>query len=242
MRELYLQDLLADPAGGNAGQPLAISRFPYIIGRQRDCDGRFESLWVSRRHCRFFLVGDQVWVEDLGSRNGTLLNGEPLRYPHAVLDGDRFELAGMVFQVHLPAASAAPAPASQQHGPTAPPNQPRQPILVVEDNPETAQTLAMLLRQWGHEVAVAHDGPQAISLARESRPRTVLLDIGLPGMDGYEVAKQLRTQAGLGETLLVAMTGCQDETANRSESAGLHALLPKPVAPDALRELIDCLP
>jgi pSer/pThr/pTyr-binding forkhead associated (FHA) protein len=61
MREVYLQDLLADQASGDAGHSLAITRFPYVIGRHTDCDGRFGSPWISRRHCRFYLTGDEVW-------------------------------------------------------------------------------------------------------------------------------------------------------------------------------------
>jgi CheY-like chemotaxis protein len=238
MCQVYLHD-----ATGHFGHSVAITRFPYVIGRQPDCDGRFGALWVSRRHCRFFLVGGEVWLEDLGSRNGTILNGEQLRCARPVQDGDRLEFAGMAFQVQLSESGAAPSPGPEGKVGSAPRSDQRHQILVVDENANTAETLAMLLRQWGHEVAIAHDGPQAISLARESRPQTVLLDIGLPGMDAYEVARQLRTQAGLREALLVAMTGCQDAgTLFRSQHAGLHARLTKPVAPDALRELIDCIP
>jgi CheY-like chemotaxis protein len=244
MREIYLQDLLAGRASGNAGHSFAITRFPYVIGRQPDGDARFGALWVSRRHCRFFLLGDEVWLEDLGSRNGTTLNGEFLTCPRPVREGDRIEMAGMAFQVRLPAAvGAAPVLSTQEHCQAAPRKQLRQQILVVDNNANTAETLAMLLRQWGHEVAVAHDGPEAVSLAQESHPKTVLLDMALPGMDGYEVARRLRTQVGLREALLIALTGCQDEgNPNRFRDAGLHALLAKPIAPDALRELIDWLP
>jgi CheY-like chemotaxis protein len=243
MRDISLHDLQTDRVSGHAGHSFTITRFPYLIGRQPDCDGRFGALWVSRRHCRFFLVKDDVWVEDLGSRNGTFVNGEELRCPRLVQDGDRIELAGMAFQVQLQAASAAPAPGQPGAGNTAPDERSRRQILVVEDNTSMAETLAMLLRQWGHEVAVARDGPEAITLALENHPKTVLVNIGSPAMDGYEIAKRLRTQAGLQEALLIAMTGRQDEVnASRSEDAGLHALLTKPVTPDALRELIECFP
>jgi CheY-like chemotaxis protein len=225
----------------SAGHSLAITRFPHVIGRQTDCDSRFGSPWVSRRHCRYYLTGDDVWLEDLGSRSGTLLNGEHLQYPRPVKDGDRFELAGMAFQVRLPGAPATLALSAHENRQATPHELRQQQVLVVEDNSDAAATLAMLLRRWGHEVAVAHNGPEAISLAQATHPQTVLLDIRLPGMDGYEVAKRLRTQAGLQDARLVALTGYRDEEdVLRSQDAGLDALLTKPVPPDALRELIEC--
>jgi hypothetical protein len=106
MREVYLLDLLTERVSGSARRSLAITHFPHLIGRHPDCDSRFVAPWVSRRHCRFFLVGDELWLEDLGSRNGTILNGEMLRCPRPVHDGDRFELVGMAFQVRLRGSAA----------------------------------------------------------------------------------------------------------------------------------------
>src|SRR5262245_45802217 len=80
-------------------------------------------------------------------------------------------------------------------------------VLVVEDYPDTRTTLCEMLRGWGHQVDEAADGPAALSSAAAARPDVVLLDIGLPRMDGYEVARQLRALPGLETTLLVAMTG-----------------------------------
>src|SRR6266545_2015760 len=79
-------------------------------------------------------------------------------------------------------------------------------VLVVDDCPDTRATLCALLRGWGREVNEAADGPAALSAASIC-PDVVLLDIGLPGMDGYEVARQLRALPGLKKALLVAMTG-----------------------------------
>jgi hypothetical protein len=106
MHEVYLLDLLTDRASGNVGRLLAMTHFPHVIGRHPDCDSRFGSPWVSRRHCRFFTVRGEVWLEDLGSRNGTILNGEQLHCPRPVHDGDRVELAGMAFQVRLTGGAA----------------------------------------------------------------------------------------------------------------------------------------
>jgi CheY-like chemotaxis protein len=65
-------------------------------------------------------------------------------------------------------------------------------VLVVDDNADAADSLAVLLRMRGHDVRIAHDGPAALTLAEEVRPAIVLMDLGLPGMDGYQVARQLR--------------------------------------------------
>jgi CheY-like chemotaxis protein len=112
-------------------------------------------------------------------------------------------------------------------------------VLVVEDDRDTAVGLARLLQGWGHEVQVAHDGVEALRAARDRRPDTVLLDIRLPGMDGYEVAQQLRAQPGLGDTVLVGITG--DPSAadpQRSQEAGFDRLLTKPVDLQALAGML----
>jgi CheY-like chemotaxis protein len=111
---------------------------------------------------------------------------------------------------------------------------------VVEDNEDAAETLAMLLKEWGHDVQVAHNGPQAIQAAQAHRPDTVLLDIRLPGMDGYQVAQRLRSEAGLEEALLVGMTGYPpEEDRRRQEEGGLQHLLAKPVDPETLHAVIS---
>lgn len=112
-------------------------------------------------------------------------------------------------------------------------------ILVVDDNQDAAQGLAMLLEIKGHEVATAHDGPQALERALEFRPTVVLLDIGLPAMDGYQVARELRRQEGGEEMLLVAVTGYGHESdRQRSRDAGFDHHLLKPVGIEALEELL----
>jgi CheY-like chemotaxis protein len=112
-------------------------------------------------------------------------------------------------------------------------------VLLVDDNVDGAQSLAMLLRLWGHEVAVAHDGAAALPVAAAQRPQIALLDIGLPGMDGYELARRLRAQPGLGQTALVALTGWdQEEDRRRSQEAGFAHHLVKPVDLAALQELL----
>jgi PAS domain S-box-containing protein len=116
-------------------------------------------------------------------------------------------------------------------------------VLVVEDNVDAAESLASLLRLWRHQVSVVQDGQAAIELARAERPQVVLLDIGLPGLDGYQVARRLRNELGLHETLVVAMTGySQPEDRRRSREAGIQYHFVKPVEPVVLQSLLAALP
>jgi CheY-like chemotaxis protein len=110
-------------------------------------------------------------------------------------------------------------------------------ILLVEDSLDSAETLAELLKIWGHDVSLAHTGQEAISAAREYRPEVILLDIGLPDLDGYAVAQRLRDE-GLGGQMLVALTGYSAEIAKERGGAVFDRHLTKPVAPDALAELL----
>jgi signal transduction histidine kinase len=111
-------------------------------------------------------------------------------------------------------------------------------VLVVDDNRDAAESIAMLLRLWGHDVRTALDGRSALEAAQTYRPDVVLLDIGLPNVDGYEVAKQLRHQLGDNGLLLVAVTGYgQTEDRRRSAEAGFNRHLVKPVNPAELEAL-----
>lgn len=119
---------------------------------------------------------------------------------------------------------------------------PKRKLLVVDDNRDAAESMSMLLEMWGHEVAYAYDGPSALRTAQQWRPQAVFLDIGLPGMDGYEVAERLRELPQAKGAVLIAITGYgQDDDRRRSQRAGIDHHLVKPVAPDALRKLIDSL-
>jgi two-component system CheB/CheR fusion protein len=115
-------------------------------------------------------------------------------------------------------------------------------LLVVDDNKDAAESMSMLLEMWGHEVAFAYDGPTALETAEQWQPEAVFLDIGLPGMDGYEVAERMRELPRAKGAVLIAITGYgQDDDRLRSRRAGIDHHLVKPVAPDALRNLIDSL-
>ncbi len=118
-------------------------------------------------------------------------------------------------------------------------SEPRLRVLVVEDNEDVARSLAMLLELWGHEAEVVHRAEAALVAVQRHRPEVVLMDIGLPGMDGYEVAKRLRQQHSAEKVMLVAMTGYgQDEDRRRAEEAGFDHHLVKPVDPDILQDLL----
>jgi CheY-like chemotaxis protein len=123
-----------------------------------------------------------------------------------------------------------------------PPRRPRHRVLVVDDNPDSADSLALLLGMWGHDVRVANDGPAALAAAEAHGPDVVLLDIGLPGMSGYDVARALR-ESRAAPGMIVALTGYgQDEDRRRSLEAGFGHHLVKPVSPAELKQLLDTLP
>src|SRR5262249_50899828 len=112
-------------------------------------------------------------------------------------------------------------------------------VLVVEDCPDSRGSLALLLRAWGHEVCLAADGPSALEAARSFHPQAVVLDISLPGMDGWELGRRLRQQGGLAQALLVARTGRWGQEAEaRSGEAGLDGHLSKPADPEEIRRLL----
>jgi PAS domain S-box-containing protein len=115
-------------------------------------------------------------------------------------------------------------------------------VLVVDDNVDQADSAALLLRVSGHEVRVAYSAPAGLEAAAEYRPHLVLMDIGLPGMDGYEAARRLRQQAGLKDTVLVAVTGYgQESDRQRSREAGFDHHLVKPVNMKELEAVLATL-
>ncbi len=110
-------------------------------------------------------------------------------------------------------------------------------VLIVDDNADSGDSLALLARTWGHEVAVARDGPSALTLANKFQPDHVLVDIGLPGMDGYELAQRLRESYQ--PLYLVAMTGYgREKDRKASLAAGFDRHCVKPVDVNQLEELL----
>ena len=111
-------------------------------------------------------------------------------------------------------------------------------VLLIEDNVDARDALRVLLELDGYDVEAAGDGPEGLEIARAKAPAVALIDIGLPGMDGYEVARRLRALAGP-RSFLVALTGYSDpDDRRRAEEAGFDAHVVKPVDPDELTRLL----
>lgn len=137
---------------------------------------------------------------------------------------------GSEFVVRLPLA--APAPAAGEA--------PRRRVLVVDDNVDSAESLALVLRAAGHDVRVAYNGRAALEAADKLRPEVVFLDIGLPLLDGYQVARVLRRRPGMRHALLLALTGYgQEDDRRRAREAGFDHYIVKPVDPEVLQQFLD---
>jgi PAS domain S-box-containing protein len=146
---------------------------------------------------------------------------------------------GSSFTIRLPQSTdERPAIASPQADRIEPPAIGRR-VLVVDDNLDGAESLSHMLGLLGHVTEMVHDGPAALDAVGGFRPEIVLLDIGLPGMDGYEVAHRLRAEPGTAEVILVALTGWgSGDDRRRTREAGFDHHLTKPVAPDELRRVL----
>jgi CheY-like chemotaxis protein len=143
---------------------------------------------------------------------------------------------GSEFIVRLPVLRAPPA---QPAVPAARVPAAARRILIVDDNRDAADSLALLLQLSGHTVRAAYDGLEAVHAASEFRPEVILLDIGLPKLNGYEAAQRIRVLAGGAHVLLIALTGWgQDADRRRSEEAGFDVHLVKPLDHAALEQLL----
>lgn len=147
---------------------------------------------------------------------------------------------GAEFTVRLPAepepAALAQLPAETNH------DGHHLRVLVVEDNRDSAESLRMLLELYGYEVTVAYSGPEGVKAAEEWHPNVVLCDIGLPGLDGYAVARQLRRNPATAKTRIIAVTGYgADDDRYRSREAGFDRHMVKPVDPEALHQALCAL-
>jgi PAS domain S-box-containing protein len=144
---------------------------------------------------------------------------------------------GAEFTVRLPLKEEQPVNTERDASVQPPRNLLR--ILIVEDNRDTAESMRLLLAILGHEVRVAHSGPGGLAAARESRPDVVFCDLGLPGMDGYETARQLRQLPGMAQAQMFALTGYGQESAkDRSKEAGLNGHYLKPIELETLQDLL----
>lgn len=119
--------------------------------------------------------------------------------------------------------------------------QPRR-ILIADDSRDSAESLALGLRLSGHEVLVAHSGPEAVAIAVHKRPAVIILDIGMPGLSGYEVAKRIRQEAWGSRAMLVALTGWgRDDDKQQARAAGFDHHLTKPIDPRDLESLMSSM-
>src|SRR5688500_14966028 len=171
---------------------------------------------------------------DGGDRGGECRVALPLADPDAPAEGPSPDVVTRNEVPQLAAAtpsSAAAASPSQSNGGLR--------VLVVEDHDDARRVLQRLLTLWGHTVHVAADGPEGVRVAARVRPQVALVDIGLPGLDGYEVARQIR--AGRGEGVqLIALTGYgQPEDQARARAAGFDLHLVKPITPKQLAETLE---
>ncbi|HVS02477.1 MAG TPA: GAF domain-containing protein [Thermoanaerobaculia bacterium] len=142
---------------------------------------------------------------------------------------------GSTFEVRL---QRAPAPQAESE-PSVASGQEAHKVMVVEDEPDTARALSEILRLWDCEVLTVPDGPAALAAAGRFGPDVVLLDIGLPGMDGYELARELRALPETSATRIIALTGYgQPADRRRSAAAGIDQHLVKPVEPSVLKEAL----
>jgi CheY-like chemotaxis protein len=144
---------------------------------------------------------------------------------------------GAEFIARLPAAASQAAAASTEHERRDLAAGCR--ILVADDNSDAAESMGLMLRMMGNEVRTVHDGVQALEEAAEFRPDLVLLDIGMPRMDGYEAARQIREQSWGHDMVLIALTGWgQDEDKRRAADAGFDRHFTKPIQPADVAGLI----
>jgi signal transduction histidine kinase/CheY-like chemotaxis protein len=147
---------------------------------------------------------------------------------------------GSEFTVRLPAVNASGHPHESLDHPAVSVSSRRCRILVVDDNVDSAESLAKLLRMRGHAVQMAFDGQVALNEVRNSRPDVVVLDLGLPGMSGFEVARTIREESGPSEPLLIALSGYGSENdLRRSREVGFDRHFTKPVDFSALLNLIS---
>jgi CheY-like chemotaxis protein len=189
-----------------------------------------------------FMQVDTSWQQ----RQGGMGIGLSLVKEFVGLHGGRVEARsgglgkGSEFVVRLPVAAGAATE------PIAPPKKtsgPRRRILIVDDNTDASESLAMMLTVVGHEVRTAHDGDAGLAAAAEYRPDLVLMDLGMPKMDGYEACRRIRAESWGSAPLLVALTGWGSiDDQRRTREAGFDRHLVKPADVDALLNIIAELP
>ena len=149
---------------------------------------------------------------------------------------------GSAFEVRLPAGIPASKPALNEH-PSGTERPLNRRVLIADDNRDGAESLAMVMTVFGCEVRTAYDGASAVRAAESFQPEVVFLDLGMPGMDGFEAARRIRSLPGGDATVLIALTGWgQERDRQRTSEAGFDAHLVKPVDPLSMRSFLNQLP
>jgi CheY-like chemotaxis protein len=225
-------DPLYDEAVRETIQQLEATGSPVITdGEQR----KYHNFWTYPWACEH----RAGWVADLGS---------DLRWPEAsrncMAETLRPKVAGSAGEVNSPCACRSGRWVFQvMHSRIAAPVNGHPSIsrrvLIADDNHDSAESLAMLLRIEGHEVVVAHDGPEALAAVAQFNPEFALLDIGMPRLNGYEVAQRIREAEPASPVMLIAVTGWgQHSDKARARFSGFDHHFTKPVEPERLMELL----
>jgi len=227
------------PRGGRVELSAALEGTDTVVIRVRDNGIGIEAADLPR----IFTLFTQI-DSSLGRAAGGLGIGLALVKDLVTLHGGTVAVhsegvgRGSEFEVRLPIVVGSPEATAEPGEPAPPPSHSRR-ILVVDDNRDAADSLAYLLQFHGHETELAYDGLAAVQAARSFQPAVILMDLGLPKLDGYEAARQIREQRADKRPLMIALTGWgQEEDRRRSAEAGYDAHLVKPVALDALLKLL----
>ena len=182
-----------------------------------------------------------------GSAPGRLASIPAIAVSAYAREEDRIRSLSAGFQMHLakpfePVELVAAVDRLAHRGPAVPEETPppATPILVVEDNGDLREGLRQILMEWGHSVELAENGLQAIERCLETRPRLALIDIGLPDVNGFEVARRIRSQLDAAEIYLVALTGhATSADLQMALESGFDTLMAKPIAFEKLRALLE---
>jgi CheY-like chemotaxis protein len=225
------------PAGGKITMTLEATA-EYVVYRVRDSGIGIDSELMPRIFDLFSQAQTALDRTDGGLGIGlAVVKGIIELHKGSVTASSDGRGKGAEFVVRLPRepGTAADASAAQRHAPLAVPQR----ILIADDNADLAESMAMLLRLEGHEVRIALDGASALDLAEKFEPNAALLDIGLPGLNGYNLARELRSRQNGRGLLLIAATGYgQPEDRVRAYDAGFDRHMVKPVDPQIVRDEI----